>query len=78
MGAGRVPRQHFGVTDRSDWPVRKFKLGEEPEDDYSRFTPTERVAVVWEITKNTWAFKDPNWRESRLRRDVVRVGRGGR
>ena len=66
------------MTDRSHWPIRKFKLGEEEEDDYSRFTPSERFAMVWEITKDAWAFKDPSWRESRLRRDVVRITRRGR
>ena len=72
-------RYHSIVTDRSHWPVRKFKLGEEDDsDDYSRFTPSERVAMVWEITKDAWAFKDPNWRESEFRRDVVRIVRRGR
>jgi len=67
------------VTDRSHWPVRKFKLGEEDSsDDYSHFTPSERVAMVWEATKDAWAFKDPTWRESEFRRDVVRIIRRGR
>ena len=66
------------MTDRSNWPVRKFKLGEEEEDDYSCFTPSERVAMVWEATKDAWAFKDPSWRESEFRRDVVRIIRRGR
>jgi len=61
------------MTDRSHWPVRKFKLGEEPEDDYSHFTPSERVAMVWEATVDAWAFHDPSWHESEFRRDVVRI-----
>jgi len=48
------------MTDRSHWPVRKFKLGEEPEDDYSHFTPSERVAMVWEATMDAWEFHDPS------------------
>jgi len=78
VGSGGIPRYDCGVTDRSHWTVRKFKLGEEPEDDYSQFTPSERVAMVWEITKTAWAFKDPSWRESEFRRDVVRIIRRGR
>jgi hypothetical protein len=63
------------VADRSQWTVKKYKLGEEPPDDLSDLTPAERIAMVWEITKNAWAFKEPGFRESRLRRDVVRVVR---
>jgi hypothetical protein len=66
------------VTDRSHWTVRKFKLGEEPEDDYSQFTPSERIAMVWEATKDAWALHDPIALESEFRRDVVRVIRRGR
>jgi hypothetical protein len=50
-------------------------MGEEPRvgEEERAMTPAARVALVWEITKNVWAFKEPGWRESRLRRDVVRV-----
>jgi hypothetical protein len=63
------------VTDRSNWTVKKYEHGEEPPDDLSSLTPAERIAMVWEITKNASAFKEPGFRESRLRRDVVRVVR---
>jgi len=79
VGEKPLPRYDKSVTDRSHWPVRKFKLGEEDSsDDYSHFTPSERVAMVWEATKDAWAFKDPTWRESEFRRDVVRIIRRGR
>jgi hypothetical protein len=63
------------VVDRSHWTVKKYKLGEEPEYDEAtmRLTHGERIEMVWEITKSAWAFKDPNFRESELRRDVARV-----
>ena len=32
--------------------------------------------MVWAITMQAWAFKDTNFHESRLRRDVVRTIRG--
>ena len=68
------------MTDRSNWTVKKYKLGEEPEYDDAtmRLTPGERIEMVWELTKNAWAFKEPGFRESRLRRDVVRVIRRSR
>jgi hypothetical protein len=63
------------VVDRSRWTVKKYKLGEEPEYDEAtmRLTHGERIEMVWEITKNAWAFKDPNFREFEFRRDVARV-----
>jgi hypothetical protein len=68
------------MTDRSNWPVRKYRLGEEPriDEETARMTPGERISLVWEITKTAWAFKEPGWRESRLRRDIGRVIRRGR
>jgi hypothetical protein len=62
------------MTDRSQWPTRKIRLEDEGKDsDVSQLTPSERVAMVWELTKTAWTFKDPSFRESRLRRDIVRV-----
>ena len=59
--------------------ARKYKLGEEPRIDHVEraMSPGERIALVWEITMNAWAFKEPGWSAatSRLRRDVVRVVR---
>jgi hypothetical protein len=46
--------------------------------DESRLTPGERVAMVWQLTREAWTFKDGRWDEPRLRRDVGRVIRGGR
>jgi len=65
------------MTDRSQWPARKIRLQDDDDrSDVAHLTPSERVAMVWEITKTAWAFKDPSFRESRLRRDIGRVIRG--
>ena len=63
------------MVDRSHYRVRKYKLGEEPEYDEAtlQMTHGERIAMVWELTKTAWAFKEAGFRESRLRRDVARV-----
>jgi hypothetical protein len=38
--------------DRRDRPVRVYRLGEEPADDLSALTTaTERVEMVWELTR---------------------------
>lgn len=40
---------------RADWPVRKFRLGEEPVDDYSTCTAGERMMMVEQMSKDAWA-----------------------
>lgn len=40
---------------RADWPVRKYRLGEEPGDDLSATTtPAERIAMMWELAVQAW------------------------
>lgn len=64
--------------DRSEYPTRKARLGtEEPDPHVADLTPSERVAMVWQLTAQAWAFRDGHWNEPRLRRDVVRTVRGG-
>jgi hypothetical protein len=65
--------------DRSHYPVRRQRLADEglPPRDHSR-TPGELVAMVWELTRQAWTFKDGRFDEPRLRRDVGRVIRGRR
>lgn len=65
------------VMHRSEYPVRKFKLGDEPAGaEYEHLSAPERVMLVWQLTLQSWPFKEPLERESRLRRDVVRLIRG--
>jgi len=67
------------MTDRSKWPVRRVSLVEEGQEPYLRsLSPKERVAMVWPITLQAWAFKEGLRDAPRLRRDVVRVIRRGR
>lgn len=40
---------------RADWPVARYRLGEEPSDDLSDVTtPTERVAMMAELAESAW------------------------
>ena len=42
---------------RAAWPIRRFRLGEEPGDDLSATTTAaERLAMVWELTLDAWAL----------------------
>ena len=64
---------------RAQLPTRKYRLSDEPDDDYvGQLAPGERMALVWPITLQAWAFQTGTTDEPRLRRDVGRVIRGGR
>lgn len=40
---------------RRAWPVRIYRLGEEPGEDLSGVTtPAERIAMVWELSVRMW------------------------
>ena len=43
-------------ADRAAWPVRVYRLGEEPGDDLSReTTPAQRLAMMWPLAVEAWA-----------------------
>jgi hypothetical protein len=45
------------VSDRSTWPVRKYRLGEEPSADLSETTtPEQRLEMVWTLTMDAWSL----------------------
>ena len=42
---------------RSDWPVRKLRLGDEPGDDLSATTTAkERLAMMWPLAVEAWSL----------------------
>ncbi len=42
---------------RANWPGRKLTLAEEGStDDLSSLTVSERIALVWRLTQDAWAF----------------------
>lgn len=42
---------------RRSWPVRVYRLGDEPGDDLSGSTTAEqRLAMVWPLTVEAWAL----------------------
>jgi hypothetical protein len=41
---------------RRSWPVRIYRLGEEPDDDLSATTTAaERLAMMWPLAVDAWA-----------------------
>ena len=66
------------TMDRNEYPVRKASLHDQGrEQDTEALTPGERLAMVWALTVQAWMFREGRIDEPRLRRDVVRVRRGG-
>ncbi len=56
--------------------IRRLKdQGDEP--DLRALGPGERLAMVWQLTVDAWAFRGEPIDESRLQRHVVRVVRRG-
>jgi hypothetical protein len=39
---------------RANWPIRKYKLGEEPPDDLSHLSPDERVSLLFDLSISAW------------------------
>lgn len=73
----------FTVTDenarerRKAWTVNKTTL-HALQSDIVDATPSERVAMVWELTKTAYAFMGQPIGESRLQRHHIRISRRGR
>lgn len=41
---------------RRSWPIRVYRLGEEPDDDLSATTTAaERLAMMWPLAMDAWA-----------------------
>ena len=65
--------------DRAAWPVWSGRVGDpEPKADYSSLTPSERVELCWEVTKQAWALSGALLDESAFCRDSASVSRRGR
>ena len=66
------------TTDRSSWPVWVGRVGEpQPKPDYTAFTPSQRIALCWEATKQAWILSGRELDESALCRDSESLSRRG-
>jgi hypothetical protein len=63
---------------RKHWPVRVFRLGDEPSDDLSSSTTAEqRLAMMWELAERGWRLAGreiPEYRRSEIPGKVLRNG----
>ncbi len=58
--------------------IIKSSLQRETEDnEIATLSPSERVALMWQITVDAWSFKENFNAESRLQRHIVSVRRSG-
>ena len=60
---------------RSNYRVRKLDRHEPRDNDLKDALPEDRVAMVWPLTIDVWAFMGYDIAESRLSRHIVRVVR---
>ena len=51
--------------------VRILRAGDDKDSGYVEGTPAERFGMVWEITRDAWAFRGESGAEQRLQRDVA-------
>lgn len=62
------------TRDRSELPVRWTRLEDQgKERDLEGTTAAERLAMMWPLTVQAWAFMGEDVAESRLPRHVVRI-----
>jgi len=45
------------IESRRGWPVRLYRLGEEPGDDQSQInTAEQRLAMMWDLALEAWSL----------------------
>jgi hypothetical protein len=70
MGDAESTARAQRARSREGWPVRRFRLGDEPSDDLSASTtPIERLAMVWPLSIS--AFELAGHPPSRPRREQM-------
>lgn len=64
---------------RRDWPIRRFRLGEEPGDDQgAASTPEQRLAMMWPLAREVWRLSGreiPDYPREASPGLVIRSGR---
>ena len=66
-------------ADRSEWPVWQGRVGErEPPPSVAHLTPSERIDLCWEVSKQAWLLSGGELDESAFRRDVEVLTRRAR
>ncbi len=65
------------MRERGTWPIRRFRLGDEPPDDLSdSTTPEARLAMMWPLTLEAWALSGGRLPDYRRSETPVSIRRG--
>ncbi len=63
---------------RAQWPIARFRVGEEPPDDLSELTtPVERIAMMWFLAETAWKMAGRPWPRYERRSIPTRLFRPG-
>jgi len=63
---------------RARWPIARFRLGDEPDDDLSDVTtPAERIAMMWGLAETAWRAAGRPWPAYERRSIPARLFRPG-
>lgn len=75
---GRNMEQEARAAARKNWPVRAFRLGDEPTDNLSATTTaSERLDMVWQLTVDAWTLsgrKIPDYPRNEAPVRIIRSG----
>ena len=64
--------------DRSCWPTRLCRLSDDQDGgDVLALSPAQRIAMMWPLAVNAWAFMGEDVSGSQFQRHVVRIERRG-
>lgn len=67
------------ARERASWPVRRYSLGSEPDDDLSeQTTREERLGMMWELARQAWLLSGrplPEYERSAMPGRIIRAGR---
>lgn len=70
--------QEARAAARKNWPVRVFRLGDEPVDDLrATTTASERLDMVWQLTVDAWTLSGRKIPDYLRHETPVRIIRSG-
>ena len=55
--------------------VKKINMGEDADDKHVQAEKNELISMIWEITKDNWAFVKGQDAKRRLQRDAATIVR---
>ncbi len=76
MEESGVPSYTYLMKRERQSLITNIRRLDDTSPEASTTTPSERLLMMWELTRTAWAFMGEPIDESRLQRHVVRVVRG--